>query len=527
MSTAGPFVLLENNTGTHDIILNDYSRLTRIIGKLRRANAITLFKKQTNVEVSDEMLQRDPQLAAQFKQFIGANNATFTPTIDQVSKTHLVFVNSTFKPFVHVTSEYMKTCNRSGTIPTIGADVRFTFPKHGNFINDTVVYFKIKDFASTSPQNKVRYAEFLGHRLAKKTTFLVNNIKMSEYTSDYYNVHWQFKVDPGKEAGYLRNIGQETPTLGYLIGNPLTDETREYRYYGNGPQTFKTVQPAVELWIPLLFWFKDVHTSFPNFMLNYGAAEVNMQLATEAELISYANYTNATGKIYTSPKITECTMYSRHLFMHEEVMNLFEKTYSYQLVRVVNQHSVKLNARQSIVKLTHVRWPVESLYVAFQPLANQQHSQNWHLNSMISVIYLQTPVTDGSTVLINNASVNICSPMVETLQLMNKDIILFPETSPSFYNSYIPYAQEGAHRTPRDIGWYSFNFNLFPNKYQPSGHFNASVDRELSVAYTSAMNPNTNDTCISMQNVAQMNVLAECINFLYVADKSAIMRFAT
>jgi hypothetical protein len=57
-------------------------------------------------------------------------------------------------------------------------------------------------------------------------------------------------VNSHKETGYLRNIGQEIPKVGLLTADPTVDEVREYRYFGNGPQTFKQTQPDIENRVP-------------------------------------------------------------------------------------------------------------------------------------------------------------------------------------------------------------------------------------------------------------------------------------
>lgn len=96
-------------------------------------------------------------------------------------------------------------------------------------------------------------------------------------------MHQKFKVQPGKLTGWKRLVGQEVPIEAYsdlisvsgtsawpasivdltdvngdaVFGAPVSasNTSRQYGHVVNGPQTPKLTQPALDLWIPLLFWY--------------------------------------------------------------------------------------------------------------------------------------------------------------------------------------------------------------------------------------------------------------------------------
>lgn len=451
------------------------------------------------------------------------------PSLTAIEKTHIVFINSSFKPFVAMAFEYSKTMPTGGSAPKLGNLMSFTLPVYGEFVNDAVVYVKLDNFQAVLPADKVRYVEMIGHRIFKKTSFKLAQCELDSYTPEKYNIHWQYKVPVGKEDGWLRNIGQEVPKQGFLTADPTNDEVREYRWFGDGPQTFRSVQPALELWIPLLFWFKDIQTALPNFLFPQGQTNIDIDLESEANLVAYANYSNTQNAVYTPPTIVDCALYVNHIFLLPELHKIFVAKFGFQLIRVTKAvNEIPLQTSSGGVLLQAIKWPVESLFIAFRPVANYSNSQRWHRNTIITQKSVKEAVVTGvATIQVNNALYYEETPVVSSLELRAHDIVIHPKLPPAFYNSYIPTRFGANIKTPRDLGWYLMNFNANPGDYQPSGHFNISRERELNLYYESAIDPNTYQPYIRIDNPIKLIVVAECLNFLLVQNNSAILRFAT
>lgn len=502
-----------------------------------------VFNIITNVGIQDKLILATDLLFARIKQIgdekvallqkkypnkpicdLLAQDEDWQPTLTSIEKTHLLFINSSFKPFVSMAHEYSKTIPRGGS-PALGATFNFSLPIVGEFINDAVVHVKLTGLSAISALDKVRYVEYPGHRLMKNVSFKVSNIELDSYTSDDYTANYQYKVTSDKTQGYLRNIGQEVPYKGYLTADPTTDEYREYRWFGNGPQTFKRSQPVLEMWIPILFWFKDIQCSLPNFILPLNQTNIEITFEEQQNLIAYANYGG--GGAYSVPKVTECNLYIHHIFILPEVNRIFITRFGFQLIRVHRvQREILIENRKSIL-LNQLKWPIELMYIGFRPLVNSLNSQTWYKNTSITNVSVQEAVVVGNAVIaVGDAIYQQEQQVVQDVELRASDVVLFPSLPPEFYNNYLPFRYGHNYKTP-DPGWLMMNFSIKPGEYQPSGHFNSSRARELYLSYTSAIDINTNDFIISQSNPVELLVLAECINFVLYKNNSMILRFST
>jgi hypothetical protein len=181
-----------------------------------------------------------------FPAYIGATDQASTSTSKVSANQDLV--NGIYTKFTH---EYV---DLAGNVKTVGS----------------------------AASNFVRYCEYPGQRLFKKVKFEVNGNPLDEYSAEAYLYHQKFKVAPNKQTGWKRLVGQEVPVHGYtdlmsVAGSSsysgqvtgLVDvngaavqaapvnanvTARKLVEVVNGPQTPKATQPALDLWIPLLFW---------------------------------------------------------------------------------------------------------------------------------------------------------------------------------------------------------------------------------------------------------------------------------
>ena len=509
MSVGGVYKLISNN-GIQDKLIMATDQL------MERINSISMEKiKGLKIKYPNKT---DKELLSM--------EENWTPTLNTIEKTHSVFINSSFKPFVAMAHEYSRTPPNKG-VARFGNTFSFTLPIIGEFVNDVVMYIKLSGLKQGNPDVRVRYVEFLGHKLMKKVVFKVQNHKFDEYGADEMNAYWQYKVPQHKEQGYLRNIGQEIPKLGYLTADPVNDEVREYRWFGDGPQTFKKEHVEVEMWIPILFWFKDIKTALPNFILPMSQTDIDVTLEEAENLISYNNIAGPGGPLeYVLPTISDCCLYVNHLFLLPEINRIFISRFGFQLIRVHRKMGKIITKSSDKVLLDQLKWPVETIYVGFVPLLNGKASY-WHKNTFMKEVNVEQAVIVGGALAINNATYLSESHVVSKIGLSAYDIDIYPSLPPSFYNSYLPYRYGEHIKTPKDNGWYMMNFNFNPGEYNPSGHFNISQSRELYLSYESAIEPGTSDPIIRANNPVGLMVLSDCINFLLFKDGNVSLRFST
>jgi len=224
-----------------------------------KADRLIMATKLLNQRIKDVMCARKR-----------AGKADITPTLVDIERTHMLYVNSHFKPFAAIGSEYNKVRAQSGST-TFGSGVTFSIPQFGDFFHDMVcrtrvtqfqakdlttplqgsalfpnanatgaavggvpanTYFNIVDafgnrivtggLAVGTPsavtvnyRNFVRYCEYPGHRLFKLVKFDVNGNPLDQYDTMVPVMLEKFCTAPNKRIGHDRLCGQETPLTGY------------------------------------------------------------------------------------------------------------------------------------------------------------------------------------------------------------------------------------------------------------------------------------------------------------------------
>lgn len=109
---------------------------------------------------------------------------------------------------------------------------------------------------NTAPNQDVfRYCDFPGERLIQRAKFEVNGNPLDEYTTEAYQYYRNNKVQPNKQDGYYRLVGQELPHEAHLEQQTLVQpNTRVAVDLYDGYQTPKGEHAALDVMVPLLFW---------------------------------------------------------------------------------------------------------------------------------------------------------------------------------------------------------------------------------------------------------------------------------
>ena len=456
-----------------------------------------------------------------------------TPTLVDIERTHLLFVNAHFKPFAAIGFEYNKVGSNTGTA-AFGSEVQFSLPQFGDFFSDmvlnaqisqaqctasatsltaqvlattglvvtagapTVVYCTalangannivtkevqlvnqagtdISTDTTSSYVDYVRWCDYPGQRLLKQTSFNVNGNPLDSYTANAYVFHQKFRVAPNKLVGWKRLVGQETPvdalsdlmviggtsqysmytsatginktadgaviTASPALGSvsldaPLPTVTptpasmptsggsaRKIQQVLCGFQTPQLIQPALDLWIPLIFWFnKDVRLAIPSVSIPYGQRFITFQFETLANMLysapgnvfartlyneyitvttavamlagntPAANYVLISGSSTTAdvtainryitvtpqllgsalntPTIPTVYLYINNIFVNPEIHDIYIKRIGFSLIRVHREQLASVaNATDSIL-MSQLKWPIETLFVGIRPTAN-------------------------------------------------------------------------------------------------------------------------------------------------------------
>jgi hypothetical protein len=250
-----------------------------------------VFKLIANDGKADRMIMATKLLNQRIKDVMCARKAAgkkdLTPTLVDIERTHILFVNAHFKPFAAIGYEYNKVRPQSGN-PALGNTITFSIPQFGDFFHDMVgrqVLSKVSSSDVTAPtqatdgsainttnyprdtydwdnttqpstgdivydlvdpfnnsvadgatyKNLVRYCEYPGERLYKSVKFDVNGNPLDEYNSNTINMLRKFTIGADKIVGYKRLVGQEVPREGF--SGPQLAQAQDSNNTGIAPFT--------------------------------------------------------------------------------------------------------------------------------------------------------------------------------------------------------------------------------------------------------------------------------------------------
>lgn len=371
---------------------------------------ITNDGKQDKMLMATDLLKRRLAAVTQARKRAGLKDTT--PTLLDIEKSHVLFMNSHFKPFAAIGFEYMKVKPESTV--ALGSDIRFSIPQFGDFFHDMALHVKFNQLVYTptaaAPNADVfRYCDYPGERLVSKVKFDVNGNPLDEYDSDIQNFHRQFCVPPNKIAAWKRLVAHEDPQEGYLqqYSNAAAPTNRVKVSVCDGFQTPKAAHPALEVMVPLLFWFnKDPRHAIPSVAIPYGQRFITITLAAASSLVERVQLPGSDGSdtgTFPTLSISECSLFINNIFVNPEVHDIFIKRIGFTLIRVHRKQVSRQDKDNDSILLNNLKWPTECLFVALRPTANAASLQWWHhfdkcANSTTAVAGVQGSQVDATAV---------------------------------------------------------------------------------------------------------------------------------
>jgi hypothetical protein len=447
-----------------------------------------------------------------------------TPTLADIEKTHILFVNAHYKPFAALAYEYSKVRAQSGTV-TFGGQILFSIPAYGEFFSDMVAHITLGSVAclpsvvpafppqvtanavavppagtqqsdainspaanqytlytqeyvdaagnqvavGAAASNYVRYCEYPGEMLFKEVKFEINGNPLDTYTREATMFYRKFWILHDKEIGWKRLVGQEVPvdayseetaisganafqapmanltdTTGTIVGTANASITaRKIFQVTSGPQTPKAVQPALDLWIPLLFWFnKDIRLAIPSVSIPYGQrfitvtleAQTNivyrapgnlfLRLTTEirtdgvgavgsgtavaTQVLNVARQVNYEPVLISGSEVNPtqtlfAELYVNNIFVNPEIHDIYIRRIGFTLVRVHRLQKQQITASNGDIQLSQHKWPTELIYIGLLPswnidASNVNKFRDWHnLTRINDEILYQTSKSSGAT----------------------------------------------------------------------------------------------------------------------------------
>lgn len=468
-----------------------------------------VFKLLASDGRSDRMIHATDLLNARIRDIMcqrrGNGMADVTPTLADIEKTHILFVNAHYKPFAALAYEYTKVRAQSGTV-TFGGQVLFSIPAYGEFFSDMVAHIQLgavacttsvvplfpapitaaviavplvntqqseavttpgaKDYTLytqeyinaagtrlvpgvTPAANFIRYCEYPGEMLFKEVKFEINGNPLDSYTREATMFYRKFWIIHDKEVGWKRLVGQEVPVDGFSNETAITGTNtflapmaalvdsvgaevgpanasitaRKMVQVVSGPQTPKAIQPPLDLWIPLLFWFnKDIRLAIPSVSIPYGQRFITVTLETQDNVVYRApgnlflkitteirsdtdpgattgtatavgvysvrrqvNYEPVliAGSLVNTTQTLFAELYVNNIFVNPEIHDIYIRRIGFTLVRVHRLQKQQITTSNDNLLLSQLKWPTELIYVGMLPSynidpLNPNKYRDWH-----------------------------------------------------------------------------------------------------------------------------------------------------
>ncbi len=521
MASAASYSFLLIDQFGQDRLLYDTQKLLETISttRLKRAR----IRQQKIDAINKQLPLADPIVAGKLQEILAdLSKQSDDVTIDDIKQTHGVFLNSKFKPWVESTSEYSKVSVNSK--PAFGERVVFDVPSYGNFLSDMCLHLRIGDLHPESKEDKVRYANMLGHRMIRKVELIINNVVIDSYPGEYYNVYYETRLSKDKKAAWHRCMGQELPVEGELTADPLASDYRQVMKLFNGAQTLKSSQPELELFIPLLFWFNiDKKCALMN---NYppGTVKVAIELAKDNVLMTCLDTVSEIyHEKYKIPEILESELYTNHIFVSDDIQSVFSNRIGFNLIRTHKFAEVILDKNtDSINIVNYMRYPVEEFIVYGRPVENEEGLDSlntWNLNHSLSMYYKKECVAfkdvDGSYAIgINNVKIYESKEIFSKAEMSFDGVATYEYDNPIFFSAYLPLRQE--RTLVKKAGMMYFPYNMFPREYDPSGYAALGKSKKINFSYESDI--------IEDKDV-KLYIHAIAINFLVFNGSSAMLNY--
>lgn len=355
--------------------------------------------RQDHMLMATELLNKRIEKIKAVRRQAGFEEAEVFPSLLDIERTHIIFVTAHFKPFAAIAFEYHRVDPESAR--NLNSTIKYSIPQYGDFFADMAHYVSFNQLTYTSgvaaatvddegypntggfaiygqgnPNADVyRYCDFPGERLHRLVKFSVNGNPLDQYTHDAYVMNRQFCLPPNKVAGYYRLVGQELPHEAYLDQESNDQpQTRVQMKIFDGYQTPSSVQPALEVTVPLLFWFcKDFRLSVPSVAIPYGQRWVEIRLAESKELVELvapSGSANTDTTVLGPLELKECALYVNNLFVNSEIHDIFIRRIGFTLIRVHLWHEQQLTQSQAKIRLSSLQWPVEAMFFGFRPIIN-------------------------------------------------------------------------------------------------------------------------------------------------------------
>ena len=425
------------------------------------------------------------------------------PSFLDIENSHILYIRATYRPHAMIASEYVQQKptgdGASFLMESSSRVVKFDLPIFGHFTNDIILRIKFKEIGPhviSGQRVLFKYCAFPGLRLLKNVTLKSDEVLIDEYTSDDAVNYAKLFVRADQKIGWMRCHGQQEEKLAQYMANNFMGTLT----YCDGPQTPKEIQPSLEMFIPLQFWFcKDVSQAILNDLIANTQRAVTCELSSlEKIIIALIPDVNNPGAMISTPlpfskMPIEIELYSNNLFVNPEVYDVFASRIGFNLIRVHKRHTCHIQHVKDLYHMSQLKYPAEYLIVGVRDKNNLLDPDRWWLMGtpsprtneykLLVPAVIWNPLQIAQLVVREAREISTLESFVKTLEIKEHTIRVIPPLGETFYNAYSPirYIDNNMLVSPSDSSVLLINFCLYPGKFNPSGSFNLSAGRELYI----------------------------------------------
>ena len=468
--------IAEDRMNNYKTKINGWIKLINDNQQILNMNLSSADRYQTSQYVS--------QLQAQVKVYSDNIEALTQLSMTDVLKTHSIFLNYVYKPFISCGIEYIAS-QFSNNI-SFNNSFKISIPIYGDFVSEPVISLKLSGFSSIDPVNKVKYCEYLGHRLFKQIDFYNEGLSKDSITTEDLNIYYNCELPKDKQRAWDACVGQEIPLEAYFNQDPTNNEYREKKYICYGPQTPKFSQDDITIYVPLLFWFYENNKALPVNSMSKDLTLFNFVLNDVSNICACLDYNN-TGGEYNIPTISNITLYTKHIFVTDDILNLFKDKEIKTLIRLHQTFSSTLTIPNGSVSLNSLSYPLKALFIVARPKLNENGSDRlytWNKNKLLTSHQIVYPAIFTNNTLqlgANYASFYTEQDVLSNLALSTKGIKIFYDQ-----NNNIKFFSNCLSMTTSINNNNTFILNFSNTLTENTGFLNSTNLPGLSIDYTSS-----------------------------------------
>lgn len=441
--------------------------------------------------------------------------------------THNTFISTGSKPGINMLYDYYATPLTSGNfILNDNNELVFSLPTVGQqFINDIVINLELTAFGTPGSTTLYRYADWPGVKMFKETRFIYDNLEIDMYTPEDVMFDRQYRIPLENRTQWDSGMGQARPRQAKIY-NP-DYQVEQVVTIIDGPQTFKSVQPALTMWIKLNFDFNyQIKNAFYVRPGVGGRREIRLSLANLATFFFKQMPDGTISGATVGPSIQKAVMYTQNIYTTPDFYDYYLDTITYIITRTYQDMSRTITNANDTLKLDGLRYPTESIRFGFRPLENKNSPDKWYRYTKCNKRTIPYPMSQinpadpaGPAMLVRlPAEYYMETAQIDTIYFsVRGDYFLYPELPLGFFTRYIS-VRYGIDIASEDFGSGTITFNVKGTEGNDNnGFLDLSTGEPLIAKWTSKTQT------ITPNSPTELFLSARCLRILLLPRNSPVI----